>query len=328
VCRSQGRILAVIVLYKMAPLASVSFQTLQASAQNCQDPSLVRIFFYDNTPGGQPQVEIPAGTTYESRGENNGLAIAYNRALAIAIEEGHDWLLTLDQDTSLPIDFVTKLAAATAYVLPLAQVGAVVPQIRDGQRLISPAGLRLSLFPRFYPDDYVGVALERTASAINSASTLRVSALEAIGGYDSRFWLDYSDAVLFQRLQKSGYRIFIAGNIHVEHELSVLNMKARVSLERYEDILGAESAYWDEYMGAVALPALALRFAYRIFYKFGRTGGTYPYFRITFRFALRRLFCSRRRRMELWQESVQRKMAASESQSPREAVEKTDEAVC
>lgn len=309
--RSQGRILAVIVLYKNAPLASVSFQTLQASVQNCPDPSLVKIFFYDNTPGGQPHVEIPAGTTYESRSENNGLAIAYNRALAIAVEEGYDWLLTLDQDTSLPLDFVTKLAAATTYTLDLPQVGAVVPQIRDRQRLISPAALTLSLFPKFFPDDFVGITLEKTASAVNSASTVRVSALQAIGGYDPRFWLDYSDAIMFYRLQQKGFRIFVAGNIRVQHELSVLDMKNRVSTERYEDILGAESAFWDECMGKIAGVALLIRFSYRLLYKFWRTGGNMAYVKISLRYMWRRVAYSQQRRMELWQESVRRRFSSS-----------------
>lgn len=312
VCRPQGRILAVIVLYKTAPLASVSCQTLLASAQSYPDSSFLKIYFYDNTPGGQPQVEIPAGTTYESRGENNGLAIAYNRALAIALEEGYDWLLTLDQDTSLPLDFVTKLAATTAYVLPLAQVGAVAPQIRDRQRLVSPAALTLSLFPKFFSDDFVGIALDRTASAVNSASTVRVSALQAIGGYDPRFWLDYSDAIMFHRLHQNGFRIFVAGNIRVQHELSVLDMKNKVSTQRYEDILGAESAFWDECMGKVAGVALLLRFSYRLLYKFWRTGGSMAYVRISLRHMWRRVACSREQRMELWQESVRRRFSSSD----------------
>lgn len=307
----RRKILAVIALYKIAPLDSVSFQTLQASVQQARQPSAVKIFFYDNTPGGQPLVAVPGGTTYESHDENRGLAVAYNRALEIAGQEGFDWLLTLDQDTSLPLDFVTKLDAATAFALPIAQVGAIVPRITDKGRVISPNALSSRMFPKFFPGDFVGVALEKTTSAVNSASTLRVSALKAIGGYDPRFWLDYSDAIMYYRLQKTGFRVFVAGNIRVEHELSVLDMKNRVSYERYEDILGAESAFWDECMGSVAGPALLLRFSYRLFYKFWRTGGTLPYFRISLRFLMRRMFCSRRRRMELWQQSVQRRLSSS-----------------
>lgn len=309
--RSQAGILAVIVLYKLAPLESVSYQSLQASLQRAPDPSLLRIMFYDNTPGGQPGVLLPDGAIYESRAANDGIAVAYNRALAIARDQGFGWLLTLDQDTSLPLDFVARLAAAVSFVQPLAHVGAVVPQIRDGGRLLSPNTLALRLFPRFFPDSFVGVALDNTTSAVNSASTLRVSALEAIGGYDPRFRMDYSDAVMYHRLQQEGFRVFVAGNIQVNHELSVLDMQNRVSYERYEEILGAESAFWDECMGRIAGPALLLRFSYRLFYKFWRTGGSFAYVRISARFLWRRLVYSRKRRMDLWQQALRKRFSSS-----------------
>ena len=309
--QARGRILAVIVLYKTAPGDSASFRTLRASIEESPDPSLVKMFFYDNTPGGQPEAKIPEGTSCESHAKNSGLATAYNRALAIALEEGYDWLLTLDQDTSLPLDFVTQLSVATSYALTLPTVGAVVPQIRDRQRLISPMVLRLRMLPKFIAEEFVGIALDPTISAVNSAAAVRVSALKSIGGYDPRFTLDYSDAVMFSRLQKNGFRLFVAGNIRVQHELSVMDMKNRVSYERYEDILGAESAFWDECMGGVAGLALLLRFSYRALYKFWRTGGSFAYVKISARYFWRRLAYSRERRMELWQESLRRRFSSS-----------------
>lgn len=301
------RILVVIVLYKIAPTASISFQTLQAAQRRAASGKVsVKTVFYDNTPGGQALEKLPEGITYESHNENKGLAVAYNRALEIACEEGFDWLLTLDQDTSLPDDFLDKLSDAVAYVTPLSRVAAVVPRITDKGRVISPNALSFKLFPKFFPADFIGISLERT-SAVNSASTVRVSSLKMIGGYDPRFWLDYSDAVMFHRLHCKGLRIFIAGNIRVEHELSVLNMAERVTLERYEDILGAESAFWDECMGQIAGVALFLRFAYRILFKFWTTGASLPYFKISVRFFCRRLFFSRKHRTELWEHSFEKR---------------------
>lgn len=305
---AAGRILAVIVLYKMLPRDSDTYKTLAESMRQAPRCS-VEIMFYDNTPGGQQPENLPHGVRYESEGKNRGIAVAYNRALEIATAEGFDWLLTLDQDTKLPSDFVVKLEDAVSVAKPMAQVGAVVPMISDGGRVVSPNALSFSLFPKFFPSGFTGVAEGRTASAVNSASTVRVSALREIGGYDSRFCLDYSDAVMYHRLHKRGYRIYVAGNIQVKHELSVLDMKNRVSYERYEDILGAESAFWDECMGWIAGPALLLRYSYRVFYKFWRTGGTSPYVRISARFLWRRATWSRERRMELWQQSVRRRFS-------------------
>jgi len=201
---------------------------------------------------------------------------------------------------------------------PLDRVAAVVPRITDKGRVISPIALSLQLFPKFFPADFVGISLERT-SAINSASTVRVSALKTIGGYDPRFWLDYSDAVMFHRLHLKGMRIFIAGNIRVDHELSVLNMKHRVTLRRYEDILGAEAAFWDECMGRIGDLALLLRFAYRIFYKLWRTKASLPYFKISLRFLCMRLFYSRKHRREVWEQSSRARFIPSDRGSLFEA---------
>ena len=306
------RILAVIVLYKTAPKDSVSFRTLQAAMTHAvPGNTLVKIFFYDNTPGGQAAESFPDGIYYDSHGENRGLADAYNRATEIAHCEGFDWLLTLDQDTSLPVDFVSKLGATAEFITPLEYIAAIVPRISDKGRVISPNALTFGIFPNFFPAEFIGVSLDKTTSAVNSASTLRVRALKSIGGYDPRFWLDYSDAVMYQRLQRKGMRVFVAGNILVEHELSVLDMKNRVSRDRYEDILGAESAFWDEYMGGVAGLALLLRFLYRLCYKLWRTGGSPPYFIISLRFLCRRLLYTRKRRTAAWEQSVRRRLSGS-----------------
>ncbi|MHB1936437.1 MAG: glycosyltransferase [Acidobacteriaceae bacterium] len=314
--RISVRILAVIVLYKTAPKDSISFQTLQTAMTHAvPGNTLVKIFFYDNTPGGQAAESFPERIHYESHGENRGLADAYNRAMEIARSEGFDWLLTLDQDTSLPVDFVSKLGAAVEFVTPVEYIAAIVPRISDRGRVISPNALRYGIFPKFFPSEFIGISLDKTTSAVNSASALRVSALKSIGGYDPRFWLDYSDAVMYQRLQQNGMRVFVAGNILVEHELSVLDMKNKVSRERYEDILGAESAFWDEYMGKVAGMALLLRFSYRLCYKLWRTGGSPPYFKISLRFLWRRLFYTRKRRIAAWEQSARRRLSTPDRQA-------------
>jgi GT2 family glycosyltransferase len=300
------RIYAVIVLYKLAAKDSVSYHTLQAAIDYASAETVTQIAFYDNTPGGQPGDDLPKEIRRESYGENRGLAIPYNHAMEAAHQDGFDWLLTLDQDTSLPIDFISKLRSTLEFVTPLTQVAAVVPRIYDGDRLISPNGLLFDIFPRFLPDDFIGVSLLSSTSAINSASTVRISALQAVGGYDPRFPLDYCDAIMYHRLHAAKFRIFVAGQIRVEHELSVLDMKNRVTPPRYESILGAESAFWDECMGVVADVSLLLRYLYRIFYKLWQTGGSFAYGNANLRYFCRRVFYSRKHRRKLWDEAVKR----------------------
>ena len=292
-----------IVLYKIPLSESAAFRTLRA-AISClpEGQADIKIILYDNTPGGQNVVALPVEVQYKADVENSGLAKAYNYALEIAQEEGFDWLLTLDQDTSLPIDFLCKLCHAVAFVAPLCTVAAIVPICggRSGSPWIrTKHGLR----PKRFPDGFIGIPSERVY-AINSASTIRVSALKAIGGYDPRFYLWASDLVMYHRLHCNHFSIFVAGDIHVEHESSIADLKNRSTPNRYEDMLRADEAFYDEYMGSLGHIVLLLMMLHRLVYRLWTTGGSLPYFNIALRFLCRSLFYSRKHRMESWKRSI------------------------
>jgi GT2 family glycosyltransferase len=292
------KLLAVIVLYKMKPSDSASFNTLQKAISYLRhEQAEVKIVLYDNTPEGQDPGELSGGAQYKADVENGGVAKAYNYALGIAQEEGFDWLLSLDQDTSLPIDFMCKLYDAAMLVAPLHDVAAIAPSISSDGRAVSPFTLTKNLrLMRHFPDGFLGIPAE-SAYAINSAFTIKVGALEAIGGYDPRFSLDMCDLVIGHRLHCQNLRVYIAGNIRVEHELSVFDLMNRVDLVRYENIQRAEEAFYDEYLGRIEGIALLSRLFFRLIYKLWRAGATSPYFTIGLRYFCRRLFYSRKRRM-------------------------------
>ena len=122
------RILAVIVLYKSTPARSSSLDSLLKSLAHFSSGLVdLKILLYDNTPGGQDPGPLPAGIEYKADIKNSGLAAAYNFALELAHQSGFEWLLTLDQDTSIPADFLVKLCAAATYAASLDSVAAIVP---------------------------------------------------------------------------------------------------------------------------------------------------------------------------------------------------------
>ena len=297
-----------IVLHKMLPSESAAFRTLRAAIPGLQNEQAeIKVLLYDNTPGGQDPGALPAGVQYRADHENGGLSTAYNYALQIAHDEGFNWLLSLDQDTSLPIDFLCKLCNAAMFVAPMHDVAAIAPRILDDGRVVSPFThmKHCSALMRNIPNEFVGIPTENVY-AINSAFTIKVSALKAIGGYDSRFNLDFCDLVIGYRLHCQNLRVYVAGNIHVEHELSVLDLMNRTTPERYEAIRRAEEAFYDEYLGKTAGMVLLLRLIYRLAYTLWRAGATLPYFKIGLRFLCRRLFWSREHRLENWEQSVRR----------------------
>jgi GT2 family glycosyltransferase len=288
----------------MQPSESPAFRTLRTAILGFHDEQAdIKILLYDNTPWGQDAGVLPADVLYKADVGNGGVAKAYNYALEIAQEGGIDWLLTLDQDTQLPVDFANKLCHAVAFVAPLNNVAAIAPLVFDKSSRISPNVLTFTTFPRMISAESVGISLENSTTAVNSASTFRVSALKSIGGYDRRYWLDYSDAFMYMRLQANNLRVFIAGNIRVQHNLSVVDTQKNVTPERYEQILAAESAFWDECMGRATYLPLLIRLLYRAFFKFkGRNG--YLYRKTALRILCRRLFYSRKHRMNIWEQSV------------------------
>jgi len=104
---SVSSLIAVVVLYKLSPDDSSTLRTVLAAARNVSLEELrFKVVVWDNTPGGQAIEELPDGVLYVPAPENPGLAAAYNQVLAMAEAEGYEWLLTLDQDSILPADFL------------------------------------------------------------------------------------------------------------------------------------------------------------------------------------------------------------------------------
>ncbi len=244
-------IFAIVVIYRLLPVESSSLITLLDCAKQAETLGLqLKVFVADNTPGGQTVSDLPATVAYRAYPDNPGLARPYNDALSMAAEKGFDWLLTLDQDTRLPLDFLTAMARVTQVYAEDRRVAAVVPRIEDMGRLISPFHFVKGFLPAVLPASASGLAPLHT-SALNSASLLRVRSLLELGGYDLSFPLHNSDTRLYQRLDKAGKRVAIA-DVRVPHELSILRRKERMSPDRYRLMLQDECRFWDHHMGLAA----------------------------------------------------------------------------
>jgi hypothetical protein len=100
--------------------------------------------------------------------------------------------------------------------------------------------------------------------AVNSTSTLRISAIQQVGGYDPLFPLDLSDINLFHKLHAAGHDVFVAGDIRIHHELALLDKKERMNLDRYRDGLLDECAFYDLELGPLARLERLIRLAGRV----------------------------------------------------------------
>ena len=293
----------VIVLYRTTPARSVAFQSVMASlAQAGTSLRNACVLLWDNSPDAEAKYDLPDGVRYFRDQDNSGLAKAYNTALKWAAQNGSDWLLTLDQDTAVPGSFFVAMAAAATESSRYAGIGAIVPQIASEGKQLSPNRFQAGAIPRWYPAGFVGVPCA-PVFAFNSGSMLKVDALEQVGGYDPRFWLDDSDAMIFSRLHEHGKRVYIAGNIQVQHEFSMKDIERRMSPDRYRNALIAETAFWDLRMSRAAGWERTLRLALRLMKQWRRKDST-ELRQITWLALQRRLFTPRPKRIEEWMQMI------------------------
>jgi len=301
------RILAIIVLYKIKPREAAAISALLREMEKSQQlRDQTQVLLYDNSEGAQVCENLPPYVLYHAAARNEGIAGAYNYALGIACRERFDWMLTLDQDTQLPLDFLVQMQDLALRLDQNEEVGAIVPQLSHAGRPLSPFRIQ-PLGPSYLSPGFAGIAGGEIC-ALNSASLFRVRALNEIGGFDPRFWLDYQDYYVFRQLHRHGKRVWVAGGIQVEHDLSLLSEKQSPGLDRFRNFLQAESAFCDLYRGRVDGLALTGRLAGR-FWRQRRQGIDAAVRQLTLNALKRRLFLTRTRRIRDWQSEMQQRIA-------------------
>lgn len=301
----RARILAVVVLYKQKPSASVTVATLARAIQSgCADCA---VLLFDNGPennsadSGVAPEAMPSSFRYQAAPANHGLLGAYEAALEQALADGYDWLLTLDQDTALPENFFSAIEPGLRAAAQDRRIAAIVPHLAEGEQLLSPAYVGLTRTTPM-PASFTGVPL-REARAFNSAALLRVEALGAIGGFDPCFWLDHLDSWLHHQLYIHGWRMYVLDSVHLEHHFSLLNYKERVTLAHYRNFLGAESAYFDLYGSWLARLTYSAQLVVRLMNQ-RRRGEARDIRRATRGALWRRLSITRKQRIAAWRASM------------------------
>lgn len=213
-------ILAVVVLYNMAFEESPALKGLTACFHALpQTASSIDLLVADNSSAPQQQSSLSFAAEYLHDGSNAGLARRYNQALQKAIACGATWLLLLDQDTAVTAEYVTEAIALSTRLTHDMQVIAIAPKLVTGDRLQSPHKPLFRHSGFSFSRSTEGLA-EGLLRVYNSGVVLRVSALEAMGGFPESYWLDYLDHATFHRLQNDGGRVYVMRSA-LEHAMSI-----------------------------------------------------------------------------------------------------------
>ena len=239
--------MAVAALYKQSTSESRALSSfILILNENPELASHFSLIVYDNSPEAQ-QVRGDFAFHYVHDPANGGLIAAYSCALSHAEVHGCEWLLLLDQDTTLTWEFLSELIACTKTLPKQDNVAAIVPRLMVQGTIKSPAEhfvdyIRHQFRPpaRTPAQEVVGVQ-EGRISAYNSGSTLSVPALRSIGGFPEGFWLDYLDHAIFHALCERGYRVYVLRAV-LSHDLGGGEPNT-IPIWRFRNILKSQALF-------------------------------------------------------------------------------------
>lgn len=172
------------------------------------------VFVFDN---GSSNVELiaalaaPFANMTIARGpENLGIAQGLNEVCELAERAGCDAIVTLDQD-SVSTPGMVKALAEQFGADP--RIGMATPYIVDRNKMTAEDFHELVL-P--VVEDFQQAARK---GAITSGALLRLSTWREVGKFDARFFIDYVDYDLNQRLLNLKWRIVRANRAYLVHEV-------------------------------------------------------------------------------------------------------------
>jgi len=148
--------------------------------------------------------ELNIAHEYISTGTNEGISKRLNEAAHKAIQEGYDFLLTMDQDSSFePGAFEQYLRLVDAYDKEkVAQFGVNC----------DPKHIAISDVP-FHAD-----------SLITSGTILQLAVFKEVGNFDEKLFIDFVDVEYSLRASYKGYQNIIFTNIIMKHTIGYLKL--------------------------------------------------------------------------------------------------------
>ncbi len=234
----MDKILAVIVLYKQDLESSLTFTSLVESLEAFKER--LDIIVYDNSPAATVLTRSTPNCrlTYVHNPTNPGLSKAYNESADFGRKNGKNWLLLLDQDSSLPKNFFDILLKnideykTDAVIAPILQQNSVI---------LSPCNFKF-MKGSVLKKVNAGPLSLKNISLLNSGMCVNLNAFEEVKGYNESVKLDFSDHAFINRIKKKYHRIVVTQAI-IEHQLSSNSDKQNVVYSRFKQYCAGIKAY-------------------------------------------------------------------------------------
>ncbi len=167
--------------------------------------SLDKLYIFDNS-SKKNDFKLDKKIEYIFAGENEGIAKALNVTAKKAIEDGYEWLLTMDQDTVFENEkleklkkFIDKKEANVAIICPWLETKLKIEKSKQ--------------------------ELDYPLDVMTSGNLLNLAIYKKIGGFLEELFIDGVDMEFCLRLKKHGFKIKRVNSISIKHNLGNITYK-------------------------------------------------------------------------------------------------------
>lgn len=172
------------------------------------------LYVIDNSDGDNAELFKHKKIFYHSNGKNAGIASALNMGANMAIKDGYDWLLTMDQDSRFDSkDSVDKMKDFVSFIESNECVPFLFGIDRKKVGIVSPFHItaeNIAERPRGY--NVIEIAM-------TSGNVVSLSAFKETGGYSDDFFIDAVDFDFCLNIRDHGYDIIRLNYVRLNHEL-------------------------------------------------------------------------------------------------------------
>ncbi len=160
---------------------------------------------------------------------NLGFGAACNRGLQLALEQGHELVLLLNQDARLDRDTLASMVDLASHCPRAGVVGCRTLSTSthsDGSAILLYNGAWRFGLPTLQKIPGIGGSSAHSAGppcevdmVWGHAMVLRCQALREVGLFDLGFFMYYEDIDLCARLQQAGWQLWCDSRVHVWHAM-------------------------------------------------------------------------------------------------------------
>ncbi len=169
--------------------------------------SVNKLYIIDNSEDDGIRYKNTKKINYIKLGENKGIAYALNQGAKLAIKEGYQWLLTLDQDSKMSKSIIEKMKTFLEKEPSKEKIGLVSPYQKIDNSPIE-----------------TDKKVEEMIEVMTSGNILNLNAYQKIGGFKDWLFIDCVDTEYCMNLQMHHYKVLRLNDILLEHSLGSLKI--------------------------------------------------------------------------------------------------------